>query len=145
MKIKILLSLSIILAFATGSNAQSVPPGSNVSKEKTAFQTSGSWKPVTDVRADIAIVYGANDRRDLTFEQRVQSWRDRGYKTHFMTGIAWGEYKDYFIGEWDGKNHLGEGQVDVKGDTIWHGKMVPYIVPTASFIKYMEEKHITGD
>jgi len=142
MKLKIVLILSIVLSFATGSNAQSVKAGSNVSKEKTAFQTSGPWKAVTDVRADIAIVYGANDRRGLTFEQRVQSWRDRGYKTHFMTGIAWGEYKDYFTGEWDGRNHLGEGQVDVKGDTIWHGKMVPYIVPTASFIKYMEEKHI---
>jgi len=142
MKLKIVLILSIVLSFAIGSNAQSGQTGSTVSKEKTAFQTSGPWKPVTDVRADIAIVYGANDRRGLTFEQRVQSWRDRGYKTHFMTGIAWGEYKDYFTGEWDGKNHLGEGQVDVKGDTIWHGKMVPYIVPTASFIKYMEEKHI---
>lgn len=109
--------------------------------EKTAFQTSGEWKPFTDVRADVAIVYGANDRK-ITFEQRVQSWRDRGYTTHFMTGIAWGEYKDYFIGEWDGKNHLGEGQVTAKGDTIWHGKMVPYIVPTASFINYMKEKHI---
>jgi len=142
MKLKNVLMLSIALAFAHGSNAQSVPAGSTPSNEKTAFQTAGPWKPVTDVRADIAIVYGANDQRGLTFEQRVQSWRDRGYKTHFMTGIAWGEYKDYFTGEWDGKNHLGEGQVDVKGDTIWHGKMVPYIVPTASFIKYMEEKHI---
>jgi hypothetical protein len=99
MKMKNLLSLYIILAFALGSNAQSMKAGSTSSKEKTAFQTSGPWKPVTDVRADIAIVYGANDRKGLTFEQRVQSWRDRGYKTHFMTGIAWGEYKDYFTGE----------------------------------------------
>ena len=142
MKIKILLSLYFVLALANGSYAQSVKAGSDVSNEKTAFQTSGPWKPVTDVRADIAIVYGANDYKELTFEQRVQSWRDRGYKTHFMTGIAWGGYKDYFTGEWDGKNHLGEGQVDVKGDTIWHGRMTPYIVPTASFIKYMQEKHI---
>ena len=111
------------------------------SPEKTAFQTSGEWKPYTDVRADVAIVYGANDRK-ISFEQRVQSWRDRGYTTHFMTGIAWGEYKDYFTGEYDGKNHLGEGQVDAKGDTIWHGKMVPYIVPTEPFINYMKEKHI---
>ena len=142
MKMKILLFLFLSLAFAPGSNAQSAKAGSAGSKEKTAFQTSGPWKPVTDIRADIAIVYGANDRKELTFEQRVKSWRDRGYKTHFMTGIAWGEYKDYFIGEWDGKNHLSEGQVDVKGDTIWHGRMVPYIVPTASFINYMKEKHI---
>lgn len=111
-------------------------------KEKTTFQTSGQWKPVTDVRSDVAIVYGVNDRPNLTFEQRVQSWRDRGYTVHFMTGIAWGGYQDYFTGKWDGINHLGEGQVTAKGDTIWHGKMVPYLVPTASFIKYMNEMHI---
>ena len=44
--------------------------------------------------------------------------------------IAWGEYQDYFLGQWDGKkNHLREGQVTQAGDTIWHGHMVPYIVP----------------
>jgi len=116
-------------------------------REKTAFQTSAPWKPVTDIRADVAIVYGVggnpSDRsRRIPFEERVQSWRDRGYTTHFMTGIAWGEYKDYFTGEWDGKQHLDEGQVTVKGDTIWHGRMVPYIVPTLNYIKYMKEMHI---
>ncbi len=110
--------------------------------EKTTFQTSGQWKPVTDVRSDVAIVYGTDDRRDMTFEQRVQSWRDRGYTVHFMTGIAWGNYQDYFTGKWDGVKHLDEGQVTRKGDTIWHGRMVPYIVPSANFIKYMKEKHI---
>jgi len=120
----------------------------DVIKEKTAFQTSGQWKPVTDVRADVAIVYGAGDRpaRDgqpaMTFEQRVQTWRDRGYTTHFMTGIAWGNYQDYFTGEWDGKWHLDEGQKTVKGDTIWHGRMVPYIVPSLNFIEYIKQKHV---
>ena len=116
--------------------------------EKTAFQTSGQWKPVTDVRADVAIVYGAGDRRamndrpGMTFEERVQTWRDRGYTTHFMTGIAWGGYQDYFTGRWDGVEHWDEGQVTVKGDTIWHGRSVPYIVPSKNFLKYMKEVHI---
>lgn len=112
------------------------------SGEKTVFQTSNPWKPVTDVRADVAIVYSVKDHHEkagLTFEQRVQTWRDKGYKTHFMSGIAWGEYQDYFTGKWDGKMHLDEGQVTQKGDTIWHGRMVPYIVPTANFIKYLKE------
>ncbi|MDR3251237.1 MAG: hypothetical protein LBT42_06200 [Tannerella sp.] len=112
------------------------------SKEKTAFQTAGQWKPVTDVRADVAIVYGANDRPGLTFEQRVQSWRERGYTTAFMTGIAWGDYQDYFTGKWDGLWHLDEGQVTAGGDTVWHGRMVPYIVPSRNFLKYMKEKHV---
>lgn len=116
-------------------------------REKTAFQTGQPWKPTTDVRADVAIVYGvggnpSEKRSGLTFEQRVQSWRDKGYTTHFMTGIAWGEYQDYFTGQWDGKWHLDEGQVTMKGDTIWHGHLVPYIVPSKNFIKYMQEQHI---
>ena len=113
-----------------------------VKKEKTTFQTSSHWKPETDVRSDVAIVYGVDDRKEMTFEQRVDSWRDHGYNVHFMTGIAWGGYQDYFTGKWDGINHLGEGQVTVKGDTIWHGRLTPYIVPTASFIKYMQEEKI---
>ncbi|MBT1705192.1 hypothetical protein [Chryseosolibacter indicus] len=117
----------------------------STSREKTTFQTANPWKPVTDTRADVAIVYSVKEHHEkgnLTFEQRVQSWRDRGYTTHFMTGIAWGEYQDYFTGKWDGKWHLDEGQVTQKGDTIWHGRMVPYIVPSKNFIAYMKEKVI---
>jgi len=106
--------------------------------EKTAFQTASPWMPEIDVRSDIAIVYGTNDHPGMTFEQRVQTWRDHGYQTNFMTGIAWGDYKDYFLGKWDGKNHLGVGQVTQKGDTIFHGKDMPYVVPDASFIEYMK-------
>jgi hypothetical protein len=130
--------LYLLLAFFFQAYAQP-------QKEKTAFQTSNPWKPVTDVRADVAIVYSVKDHHakgDLTFEKRVQTWRDKGYTTHFMTGIAWGEYQDYFTGKWDGKMHLDEGQVTQKGDTLWHGHMVPYIVPSMNFIKYMKEKVI---
>lgn len=121
--------------------------------EKTIFQTSSPWKPVTDVRSDVAVVYGTalqdlksygipDDKQLMTFEQRAQSWRDHGYITHFMTGIAWGDYQDYFTGDWDGKPHPDEGQVSVNGDTIWHGPMVPYVVPSKTFLGYMKEKHI---
>ncbi|MGN8072241.1 hypothetical protein [Mucilaginibacter sp. 22184] len=125
-----LIALSLA-GYAQKSNPVKLP-------EKTAFQTSSPWIPEIDVRSDIAIVYGANDRPGLTFEQRVQSWRDHGYQVNFMTGIAWGDYKDYFLGKWDGKNHLGVGQVTIKGDTIFHGKDMPYVVPDASFIEYMK-------
>jgi hypothetical protein len=107
-------------------------------RQKTTFQTSSPWIPQIDVRSDVAIVYGTNDRKGETFEQRVQSWRDQGYQTAFMTGIAWGNYYDYFLGKWDGKNHLGVGQVTKKGDTIFHGKNMPYVVPVQSFIEYMK-------
>lgn len=120
----------------------------SASQEKTAFQTSSPWKPQLNVDADVAIVYGTShkhssfDGKSYTFEERVKSWKDRGYLTHFMTGSAWGDYQDYFMGKWDGKTHLDEGQVTCEGDTIWHGKSAPYIVPSENFIHYMQERHI---
>lgn len=114
---------------------------------KTTFQTAREWRPTIDNRADAAMVYGVggnpSDRsRKLPFEERVKSWRERGYTVHFMTGIAWGEYQEYFTGEWDGQWHLDEGQVQQSGDTIWHGRLVPYIVPSKNFLNYLKEKHI---
>lgn len=115
---------------------------------KTTFQSARAWRETIDNRADAVMVYGVggnpSDRRSarMTFEEKVQSWRDRGYVTHFMTGIAWGEYQDYFTGEWDGEWHLDEGQVQHNGDTIWHGHMVPYIVPSMNFLEYIKERHV---
>lgn len=134
MKKSILLP-GLLLASA-GLFAQNTNPV--ISKEKTAFQTSSPWIPEIDVRSDIAIVYGANDRKGVTFEQRVKSWRDHGYEVNFMTGIAWGEYFDYVLGKWDGKNHMNVTQINIKGDSIMHGHNMPYIVPDQSFIDYMK-------
>lgn len=116
-------------------------------KVKTTFQTSREWRPTIDNRADAVMVYGvggnpSDKHKRVPFAERVKSWKDRGYTVHFMTGIAWGEYQDYFTGQWDGQWHLDEGQVTQAQDTIWHGHMVPYIVPTDNFLKYLKERHI---
>jgi len=114
---------------------------------KTTFQTSREWRPTIDNRADAVMIYGvggnpSDKHKRVPFAERIKSWKDRGYTIHFMTGIAWGEYQDYFTGQWDGEWHLDEGQVTQKQDTIWHGYMVPYIVPTDNFLKYLKEKHV---
>ncbi len=137
--------LAIIVQACSSTSKKEEESSSPQIREKTVFQISNPWKSVIDVRADVAIIYSVKDHHEkgnMTFEERVQSWRDRGYTTHFMTGIAWGEYQDYFTGQWDGEWHLDEGQVTQRGDTIWHGHMVPYIVPSMNFIKYMKEKVI---
>ena len=85
--------------------------------ERTVFQTGQGWQPVLDLRSDVAIVYGVNG----SFTQRVQSWRDRGYGAHMMTGSAWGEYQDYLDGLFDGNKHWDEAQVDREGRPIMHG------------------------
>ena len=131
----------LLISLSAGCKSQTA---TSISKrrEKTAFQTASIWKPTIDVRADIAIIYGTSDHDTITFERRVKSWRDKGYTPHFMTGMAWGEYQDYFVGKWDGRTHLDEGQVTQEGDTIWHGKDTPYIVPSENFIKYIQETQI---
>ena len=105
---------------------------------KTTFQTSRPWKRSIDVQADAVMVYGT----ESTLNERVESWRKKGYITHFMTGIAWGGYKDYFYGKWDGKIHPDEVQMDMKNDSIMHGPMSPYIVPSMNYLKYFKETQI---
>jgi len=136
-----------LLLIITGCSQHKSTDTATESGEKTVFQTSREWRPTMDNRGDVAIIYGVggnpSDRSlRIPFEERVKSWQERGYKTHFMTGIAWGEYQDYFTGEWDGEWHLDEGQVTQDGDTIWHGHLVPYIVPSDNFLAYLKEKHV---
>ena len=131
------LTLFCVLA-CTGPERDSV---------KTTFQTGQGWRPTIDNRADAVMVYGVGGNptdkgAPGSVEARFASWRERGYDTHFMTGIAWGGYQDYFTGSWDGEWHLDEGQVRMEGDTIWHGPMVPYIVPTENYLAYFKERHI---
>lgn len=105
-----------------------------VSQNKTSFQIADKWLPDYDVRSDVAILYGM----DSTFQFRYDSWQKRGYQIQFMTGIAWGEYQDYFTGKFDGKQHFDDAQIDVHGDTIWHGKNVPYVNPSPTYLAYMK-------
>ena len=102
--------------------------------EKTSFQVAAPWEGAYDVRSDIAIVYGM----DSSFADRVKGYRQHGYHVQFMTGIAWGNYQDYFEGRYDGKTHTDEGQVERNGHEIGHGKGIPYIVPTDSYITYFK-------
>ena len=110
--------------------------------EKTTFQTLSPWKPSTDIRSDVVMVYGVGSSPTLSFHDRVNSWRERGYTTHFMTGISWGGFRDYFSGQWDGELHDDEVQKRSSGEDIMHGPNVPYVVPTQSFLDYFKERHI---
>jgi hypothetical protein len=129
-----LFLISFILLSIVNARAQS----NQVSKEsKTAFQVATPWRSEIDVRADLAIVYGINDGGEV-FEKRVNTWRNKGYNVGFMTGIAWGSYQDYFTGKFDGKIHPEDGQVKQDGETIWHGNNVPYVVPSPSYLLYLQ-------
>lgn len=136
MKIRSLLIGGLALLCASCQPTQQKQTAAPV--EKTAFQTGSPWRPEIDVRSDIAIVYGANDHPGMSFTQRLQSWRDHGYLTQFMTGMAWGDYLDFYKGSWDGETHLDLTQLEKDGTEIMHGPESPYVVPDSSFIAYMK-------
>ena len=85
-----LFLIALILTSACGNGSSSDDKNGRLF-EKTSFQTASPWKPELDVCADVAIIYGCSDTPEMSFEERVKSWKEKGYKTHFMTGIAWGE------------------------------------------------------
>jgi hypothetical protein len=109
------------------------PPDPDQVLERTCFQTGGAWSPNGNLRSDVAIVYGI----DPGLPDRIQTWRNRGYRIHVMTGVSWGNYQDYLYGRFDGVNHEDEAQTDRDGNKISHGGDVYYMCPGENFGKYL--------
>lgn len=66
------------------------------SKVKTTFQTSRAWKSTMDNRADAVMVYGIGNPTGISsVEERLASWKERGYRTHFQTVSEWWNTGDY--------------------------------------------------
>jgi hypothetical protein len=101
--------------------------------ERTCFQTHAPWQADCDLRSDVAIVYGF----DSTMTNRVQTWRDHGYRIHLMTGVAWGDYQDYLRGDFDGHNHEDEEQTDRNGHPHGHGGGKYYMCPSTNYGNYL--------
>ena len=102
-------------------------------QERTCFQTHVAWRGDCDLRSDVAIVYGF----DSTMTQRVQSWREHGYRVHLMTGVAWGNYQDYLHGQFDGHHHEDEEQTDRNGHAHGHGGGAYYMSPSTNYGNYL--------
>jgi hypothetical protein len=111
----------------------SPPLDPNQTHERTCFQTSQPWSGVGNLCSDVAIVYGI----DPGLPQRLQTWRERGYRIHVMTGVSWGNYQDYLYGRFDGVNHEDEAQTDRAGNKISHGGDVYYMCPGTNFGKFL--------
>ncbi len=104
-------------------------------QERTVLQTGSTYKDRINLRADVAIVYGI----DKTMPDRVKAWRSKGYRIHLMTGVAWGEYHDYYHGQWDGTEHLDEAQARKNGERVGHGDDVYYMSPGPKYGQYLAE------
>jgi hypothetical protein len=118
---------------STTNGAASFPPDPAQVLERTCFQTSRPWTPQANLRSDVAIVYGI----DAGLPERIQTWRQHGYRIHVMTGVAWGAYQDYFYGRFDGTNHEDEAQTDRNGNKIGHGGDVYYMCPGENYGKFL--------
>jgi len=112
----------------------------NQADERTCFQEAGPYDPRLDSRADVAVVYGITD----TFEERVERWRQAGYRVHVMTGVSWGQYQDYVGGEWDGKPHYDDAQTAAGDFRLEHGMSQGhdcfYMMPSEDYARYLGEK-----
>jgi hypothetical protein len=126
-----LLAAASRLWAAESTNA--FPPDPQQALERTMFQTGSPWNGMGNLRSDVAIVYGIDSR----LAERAQSWRDRGYRVHVMTGVAWGAYQDYLYGRFDGTNREDEVQTVRDGKKVGHGGDVYYMCPTTNYGKYL--------
>lgn len=131
------LLLPILACIVIKGSAQTLPPAFPEDPlsalERTCFQTSQAWGPTGNLRSDVALVYGIG--KDLP--GRIKTWQDRGYRTHVMTGVSWGEYQDYLYGRYDGVNHEDNAQTDRNGNKISHGGDVYYMCPAENFGTYL--------
>src|SRR5215831_16799466 len=128
------LAFAVSLLASSMVRAQTTQPEDvRTQEQRLSFQTSGPWSARVHLNADVAIVYGINQ----TLPERMKSWRDHGYITQLMTGVAWGEYQDYLYGRWDGKNHLDEAQTTKDGQRIGHGKDIYYMSPGEDYGKFL--------
>jgi hypothetical protein len=109
------------------------PPDPGQALERTCFQTGGAWSSAGNLRSDVAIVYGI----DPGLPQRIDTWRQRGYRIHVMTGVSWGGYQDYLYGRFDGINHEDEAQTERTGNKISHGGDIYYMCPGTNFGKFL--------
>lgn len=125
--------LASVLSLPAQTGIPAFPPDPQQNQERTCFQTGSAWSEHGNLRSDVAIVYGI----DPGLPGRIQTWRDRGYRIHVMTGVSWGHYQDYLYGRFDGINHEDEAQTMRDGRKRSHGGDVYYMCPGTNFGKFL--------
>ncbi len=128
--------LAGVFIFDLSARSQTTSPfaaDTNQLLERTCFQTGKEWTPKSNLRSDVAIVYGI----DTNLPARIATWRDQGYRIHVMTGVAWGNYQDYLYGRFDGISHEDEAQTDRNGNKIGHGGDVYYMCPGTNYGNFL--------
>lgn len=129
--------LILLVMIAARAAADITAGDARQTDQRLTFQTNAPWSPRTAIDADVAICYGIGP----TLPQRMQSWREHGYRTQVMTGVSWGHYEDYLHGRWDGIDHTDERQTDKDGNPLQHGLGgdVWYMSPGPQYGRYLTD------
>ena len=133
-KVMILVCVLSIFLCVNLYAAEDVRLVTDRSLELTGFQDPRAYTPEYDLRNDFVMVYGVNDK----LPGIIQTWVDKGYVPHLMTGMAWGEYQDFE--DVNGNDIMSISQVEANGNEKGHGYRVPYVVPSVDFSDYIFEK-----
>ena len=139
MKSRTTLQFIFLAAFGTAlygraqTSPTTFPSDPNQVLERTCFQTGQPWSEKGDLRSDVTLAYGI----DASLPERIQTWRDHGYRIHVMTGVSWGRYQDYLYGRFDGINHEDEAQTSRSGEKRSHGGDVYYMCPSTNYGKFL--------
>ncbi len=122
--------IAVLLAAAAQAPAQPA-------RDYTSFQSGSPYSPQLDIGSDMAMVYGTGPG----FPERVKGWRDNGYTIGVMTGIAWGDYGDYYTAP-GGEFRREEVQTTKNGKLLMHGNSttVGYNVPTPEYVEYIKKR-----
>ncbi len=101
---------------------------------RTIYQQNGRYGATFDLKTDGVMVYGISD----TDIKNYPEWSKKsGSILQVMTGVAWGDYKDYLDGHFDGVDHHDDSQVKANGESMLHGPGVPYLNPSIAFGNYL--------
>ncbi len=133
-KIVLLVGFATALSTLSIHGRERIPLVTDRTLELTGFQDPRPYTPAYDLRNDLVMVYGIDPSRTPA----IQSWVEKDYVPHLMTGIAWGDYQDFQ--DINGRDIMSLSQMEAHGKERLHGPGVPYVVPSIEFVDYMTEK-----
>jgi hypothetical protein len=100
----------------------------------TFFQTNEAYKQMIALDVDFLVVHqhGAPNVGAI-----MRTWMNAGYPTGRMFFIGSDAGRIYTTGQWDGKQHLDETEVDRNGHPIECAGVRPYMIPTEGWKSFI--------
>ncbi len=112
--------------------------GAVFAEAKTIFQTDRPYQPRMGIAVDGVIVHlhngGMSAARDA-----IHVWQAEDFCVGRMFFADSDGANEYWNGKWDGADHSGDIEQKAHGEQIICAGVRPYMVPTAGWIRYLQE------